>query len=141
MDASDLKYREAISGFAECPPAGAEGQDREACRFVFGDINDQRNFLPVALISPSRTFDGSHARCISHALSLWTTRETALEFYRQKAKGYRRFKKTIGTHLASGRIAADDGLATRPAASGHFSFFEASQVELKSKFQIIEPLP
>lgn len=141
VQAADLKYYQDIAPLHNCPPAGADCRACEAFRFVFGEIDDRRNFIPPAKRDLSRVFENDRRTCDAHALSFFVSRETAIAFYRKKSFTYKGFQKTIGTHIASGTIDVTDGLCTVPCRSGHFNLFQAAAAtDLKDRFQIVEPL-
>ena len=71
----DFKYQRELARFVECPPPNAEPCERDAFRFVF-EVVDDRSFVPVAKLNPSRQFENEHECCMAHALSMFATQET-----------------------------------------------------------------
>jgi hypothetical protein len=131
-----LKYADDLSRISDCPPPSAATCERAAFRFVHADPKDPRNFLPVSKLTPQRKFEDDDIRCLSHALSLFDSREHAAAFYKRKKTKYRNFHKTIGTHIAKGALTHGDGVSTVPRWDGHFDFFEAHGVDLSARFVV-----
>ena len=75
----NLKYEEELSRIDNCPPAKITGANKSAFRFVFNTIDNEKNFLPLAIRNPSRTYSNDYYRCYAHALSLFSTKEKAIE--------------------------------------------------------------
>ena len=134
-----LKYGTEIAGIPGCPPVYCARCSREAFRFAFEPLCE-KSFLPVARMNPARKFSGDGELCSAHALSFFVTRETAVTKYNRLKAGHHQIGKTLGTHLARGRIEPADGPATNPSASGHFDLYEEDGCDLLSRFQIIERL-
>lgn len=135
-----LKYHSEISQHQNCPPREVEQQGRLAFRFVHSSISDPRNFLPVAKLQPNRAFNHPAARCDALSLSMFSSEQSAVSFYQSLARGYPNVRKTIGSHLAAGTINEEDGWCTPDRHDGHFSFFEAQQVQLVEQFRIVKAL-
>ena len=54
----EFKHEDELRQFENCPPTDATPVDDEVrFRFVFEDIADGRNFLPVAIKNPQREFE------------------------------------------------------------------------------------
>ena len=94
----------------------------------------------MARLSPKRQLNGEKSRCLSYALSLFTASDKARKHFRNLRKKCRNIHKSIGTQLAEGSLSPDDGVATEPAHSGHFSLFENRDAKLTAKFSIVESL-
>jgi hypothetical protein len=135
-----LKYQQETAQFANCPPNHAKACTRVSYRFVFAEIGDPRNFLPVAKLNPRRRFADDKESCSAHALSMFATKEGAKARYQALLKNHKRIHQAIGTHLAEGNVAPDDGLATGANSVQHFDFFEAADNNIAEKFLIIEAL-
>lgn len=139
-----LKYAWELSGLEDCPPAYYESRDFTAHRFVFSDLRHANNFLPALKINPRRinspAFVSDTARCMGYALSLFDMVENARRRYHQISRFNRNFHKLVGTHIARGVIETKDGVASPPDGHGHISLHEAEDVELGSKFRIVEAL-
>jgi len=135
-----LKYAKEIVKIADCPPTDAEPFERQVYRFVYGEIGDPRKFLPMAKKNPQRRLKDDHECCIAHALSMFATKDGAVVRYRKLQKTHKRIHKTIGNHLAEGTLTKSDGRGTPPDGGQHLSFFEAENIDLAGKFQIVEVL-
>lgn len=118
-----LKYAAELARFPKCPPDSAVCCERTAFRFVHSDINDHRNFLPVAKITPQRRLR-PEMRCAAHGLSFWATKDQALAAHRSFREQFPNFEATAGSHLASGILREADGRACPVRHDGHFTFFE-----------------
>jgi hypothetical protein len=134
-----MKYSKELAEFADCPPRHAKPRDWKAYRYVF-EPADERSFLPVAKISPSRKFDNEQGHCIAYSLSMFASKEGAIDHYQRLRSKYKWIRQTVGTHLAEGQVTVADGLATAPNDREHFSFFEADCADLAATFQIVEAL-
>ena len=130
-----LKYAADLQRYRDCPPVAAAPCTREAFRFVHADIDDPRNFLTPAGLSPRRDFRPGQ-RCVSHALSFWASNEQAVAYFSHKQDENPNFNKTIGTHLARGTLSESAGIACPPRQNGHFSFFEAANADFAEVFEI-----
>jgi hypothetical protein len=107
---------------------------------VVGVAIDEKSFVPAALKNPRREFETDKQRCIAHALSFFTTAESAIARYCQLKEGHSRIGKAIGDHLAKGPIERKDGTATAEE-NGHFSFFEEEGCNFFARFQVVRELP
>lgn len=139
-----FKYGRELSALEECPPSYYESRAFTAYRFVFPDLGHANNFLPALKINPrwlnSPSFVSETARCMGYALSLFDTAENARRRYQQISRFNRNFYKIVGTHIARGEIAERDGVASPSDGHGHVSLHEAENVELASKFRIVEEI-
>ena len=134
------KYADELSSLGDCPPGTARPCERDAYRFVFAEIDDARNYLPVAKLNPYRRLDSVDEHCHALALSFFATKAQAELRYRQLAKRNKKIGKTLGTHLAQCRLTHADGAATPVANSGHFDLFESNTVELAGRFSVVEAI-
>ena len=132
-----LKYADDLGKHQNCPPSTAIPHAKEAFRFVFATIEDGRNFLPVAKLTPQRKLRPQD-HCVAHALSMYVTRQQAIDRYRFLSSGHENFYKTAGDHLARGVMCADDGHGCHYHSNGHFSFFESETANLSTKFSVLE---
>lgn len=114
-----------------------ERENRSAYRFVYKDIEEVKNFLPVNLVSPENSKSYS---CIGWALSFFSDQDKAKRRYYALLKNKPMLYKKIGTHLAMGHIQKTDGVSNDEQSSGHFSHYEYIEVELKKSFVILEVL-
>lgn len=133
-----LKYAECTR-VAGCPPQSATPSDVRAFRLVNSPIQCPRDFLPVAVLTPSRQFTGRR-RCTSWALSFFESVETAETLFRAYQRTNPQFHKTVGTHIAAGNLQRQDGLITPPDGTGHFSLFENAETDFTDRFEIVHQL-
>ncbi|MFV5265296.1 hypothetical protein ACMUMS_17325, partial [Acinetobacter courvalinii] len=87
----------------------------------------------------SNTHD-QRKKCSLLGLSMLTTEDKAIARYQELKKQFKNVNKLIGTHLAKGKIQADDGLATKHDKKGHFDFFEYVDTDLTKRFVISKDL-
>jgi hypothetical protein len=133
----EYKYRNIISALYNCPPYNCYSAEIDAFRFVHKDINHENNFLPGILIKPNRTNDQSDKFICSYCgLSFFSSIDQAKTRY-SKLRFSKKIAKIIGTHIAHGKLAPDDGVITPPNEEGHFDLHEFESANLKTKFTII----
>lgn len=138
----NLKYEEEIKEYPYDLSEFSEREVRKAYRWVFEDINDTRNFLPVYVLSPNRIT--KNYTCTGWALSVYETKDQAKERLDFLMKNDPKIYLKLGTHTAEGTLLSDDGISddasTSPRGRGHFNHFEYQDVELASKFNVIDCL-
>lgn len=137
-----LKYKELIENYSN-DISHFEEKEIQSFRWVFDDINDKRNFLPVYILDEERRINDekkNKATSIGYSLSLFTTLEYSkkrlMKILSDKPKAYLK----LGTHIACGNLAKDDGLCDNPNSEKHFSLFEYSDLILADKYNIIEKI-
>jgi len=133
----NLKYADAIGRIENCPPNDVSPIVGLSYRFVHADIKDSRNFLPVAMLSPKRTFKTSKDQCSAYGLSMFASEIQAREFYKKLRAIHKKIRDTLGTHVACGSLGQDEGISTEPESDGHFNFFEAEGLSLVERFVIV----
>jgi len=135
----DYKYRDFIQGLPNCPPRQAQSQNLEAFRFVFTEINDERNFAPAFIRKPSRRNEATDPAitCNGYGLSMFDTLDNARKQYCAYLNSYPNFHKIAGTHIAKGQISKDDGVVTDKNGEGHFTLYEFEKANLSQKFSIV----
>lgn len=121
-----FKYMQQISVIKNCPPQALNATIDTGYRFAFDDIADRRNFLPVALIDPSRMLPGKPvtACCEAFSLSMFTTLTLLEERVRSAKKNAPNLMKRLGTHYTALLLTPACGNHTAPSKDGHFEFFE-----------------
>ena len=133
-----MKYESEMCKVANCPPSTYLQDDITAYRFVYDPMCD-KSFLPQGVKSPSRidkSRDGM--KCSLLALSFFSSEDNAKKRYNELKKKMRNINKTLGSHIAKGRLNSSDGVRTEICdRSGHFDFFEKKGVNLIPNFQII----
>jgi hypothetical protein len=127
-----FKYQKEIERL-DCKLSGfSEIIYEEVFHWVFKDC-DESSFYPVAVNNPNR-----RNNCNGWALSFFDTQKNAKQRLLEIAKHSKNIFKKLGTHIASGPINKDDGVSNEPNKNGHFDLFEYKEVNLSSKFKIVE---
>jgi hypothetical protein len=135
----DFKYSAELAQYPNCPPKNAQQLCRPAFRFVHADLEDKRNFLPVAKLNPARVIP-EHLLCESLALSMFASKESAERRYQSLRRQVKNIYKTIGTHLATCNLSEEDGISTIASETGHFSLFESKDINWEKRFTIVGDL-
>jgi len=141
--AQKLKYATQISGIKGCPPpALSPPKTGTAFRFAWSDKNALKNFVPPALIDPSRLIGGTPINmcCRYFALSFFTTLDNLRLRATNGLKTNPNLLKLLGDHFLEAQLDGACGLATQPSDSGHFGLFEFDSFKLKSAVLKHEPL-
>ena len=126
----------------QCPPSHYKPQNKLVYRWVFDDINDERNFQPLYYRDPARSLKFSDKdKCRSLALSFFTSEEQAKDrFCEIKDTNGVKIYKTLGTMVAETIIYEQDGVNSEPDRTGHFSHHLVSGHEYENRFVIISKL-
>jgi len=136
----ELKYQKNIDEFENCESSNCKASQRNAYRWVFEDINDERNFLPRYLLKPD--LKNKNPRCTGYSLSMFDEAEQAKLRLRYICKDKKLLYKVLGTHLGSGELTLEQGISNESSKNkdnlGHFEFFECVAVDLSKTFTIIE---
>lgn len=140
-----FKYQEEmerISSNLHCPESAyINFGEKESFRFVFEDLAHPSSYLPPAKIKPARFIEkGDREHCEALGLSLFSTREAAIQRYKDLSASFKNFKKNIGTHLAIGSVDEHDGQITPEDEISHFNLFEYVDFKIEQKFQIVDEL-
>ena len=124
-----------------CPPEEYLEKETIAFRWVFEDLDDERNFIPQFLKKPER-FQNSplKAKCRAFGLSMFDSEESALASFRNLINRTKIKSSKVGTHLAKGKISGYDGVSSTADTSGHFTFHPFLETDLKHQFEIISNL-
>lgn len=137
-----LKYADFIDQFNNCIAADCSPVNREAFRWTFDQVTDERNFIPRYL-NPTYP-DKKKMDCIGYALSMFDTEEQARLKFNTLQKDRGQIYKMLGTHVAKGDLTLQDGISGESSLAknnhGHFSFFEFEETDLSEKFIIINKL-
>lgn len=133
-----FKYAQAFQKheIAACPPPAYQELEMDAHRYVFEDLNDGRNFLPVLLLQPERINRMKNAveKCHGFGLSLFVTEEKAVgnyQYWMERTGG--NFASIVGNYLAKLALQKEDGVISKPEKSGHLTFHEYSDCQLKNR--------
>lgn len=136
-----MKYAEEMTEIQRCPPEQATPLAATAYRFAHEDVNDDRNYLPVAKIPAtakrySRETNDS-VKCRMLALSCFSTLEQAKEKWQRIAATSQRFTRNVGFWIGKVDLKDEDGRATQPNYEGHFDFFEHEDCELRGRLELV----
>ncbi|MCT3758326.1 hypothetical protein HZQ19_01250 [Elizabethkingia anophelis] len=134
-------HKEELSELSNCPPSDYTPKNTECYRWVFADINDERNFQSQAHKNPKGLNDKSDfGKCEYFALSFHASYELNKKHYEILKKRFKNIPKNIGTHLAKGKIASNDGIGSEIDELSHFNFHFIVENNFCNKFEIIEEL-
>ncbi|MDB5015388.1 MAG: Integral rane protein [Mucilaginibacter sp.] len=130
------------AGIAEiCPPTESIQREIQAFRFIYERIEDDRNFIPVYIKKPQRFNHKSDAeKCSGFGISLYNSEERAIKKYSSLINVVQNIGKTIGTHLAEGKILKDFGVTTPIDGEGHFDLHESDTCNLHNKFTVVRKI-
>lgn len=109
----------------------------EAYRFVFHDISDEKNFVPMAKDPRSGSI---RKKCDGWALSFHETENASKELWDYLIDNRPNKYKKIGTHIAKGSISKSDGKCSDADEHFHFNLIEYEDVVLTTKFTIVKQL-
>lgn len=140
-----LKYQDEIDKFSPTEEDWKEFEpidNKLSFRWVFSNINDERNFKPrysfpeVLELAQKRnklTYKG-------WALSFNNSLEQSAEALKNVTKNKKELYKKLGTHIAMGLINSIDGVTEIECDShGHFNHFEYEGTNFHNKgFEIVE---
>ena len=118
--------------------------DRKSFRWVFADMADKKNFVPVYNNEDRINSDAAKGKLNfkGWALSFFEDREQAkgrLKYFtRDKAQMYLK----LGTHIAEGVIKPNDGITEIECDKyTHFNHFEYKDTDFHdNRFEIVEPV-
>lgn len=137
------KYAEELSKLnCDCPPKeGYNCQDREAYRWVHADIDHHYNFMPALKITPSR-IEGEKCKniCKGFGLSFFDDLQKAENKLSSFLERKPQLAKTFGTAIAKGSLEKGEGVSNLADDTGHFTFHEDENCDLKPKFTIIKSI-
>lgn len=124
-----------------CPPDDFEGRETEAFRWVFEDMEDERNFVPQYFKNPRYAQAEDSVRCQALGLSFFVSEEYARErflYYYDKLGS--RANHILGNHLAKGMLKPSDGVSNREDFGGHFTFHPFEKTRFEKTFAIFATL-
>ena len=126
-----------------CPPSHYEIKFiQQAFRWVYDEMEDVRNFIPVYFKNPKR-FLGKNEKtlCSSLALLLFESEEDAQNRFNELRKVYPDTAyDTFGTNIAVGTITEKDGSNSESDEKGHFSHHPVVNSDYNKQFKIIKKL-
>jgi hypothetical protein len=127
----------------KCPPENYTSKNMTAFRWVFEDINDTRNFLPVFFRNPKKYLDKTDfEKCNGLALSFYNSEYGAKsKFEDLKSTIGKNVYKNLGTNIAKGHITELDGINEEPYDRyGHFNHHPSKNCQYHLTFIIISKL-
>jgi hypothetical protein len=143
-----LKYQSEIDKFQltiNCPEnVSPPAKEIEAFRFSFSPITHDLNFLPNVVFDRVKPIPFNYAKasaivkCRRCGASFYINLESALNQWSNLSEQVR---DSLGyTHIAAGKLDAQDGLMKEPEKSGHFGFYENDTADLTAKFNLLARL-
>lgn len=131
-----LKYQNEIQKL-NCDLSNFQEIERTSFRWTFENIKDCRNFEPVLISAPNRI---EQIGCLGFALSFFISKEAGIKRHNFLTLDKPKMFKKLGSHIASGDLVKTDGIANEPDEHKHFDFFTYDNIELSSKFTILESI-
>jgi hypothetical protein len=141
---SQFKYENffRIHDITNCPPKNYKALNLTAYRYVFDDLEDERNFKPVYLLDenyPKRlnSTQDLTLRCKGFGLSLYQDKNGAINNYRRWiAKTNGKFAKIVGSFVATIQILETDGVCSDiENEDSHFTFHVYETVNFLEKIE------
>lgn len=131
-----LKHQDNLCRIPGCPPAHAVKRNISSYRFVVQGRPKQLNFIPAALLNPSRCNRGAFLknhklRCSSYALSFYANKHDAIQkLISLIQKVGPNFQKRVGNAVGELELKPHHGLTTQPSADSHFDLHEFQNSQL-----------
>ena len=139
-----FKYQEELRQLnVPCPPDDYIATTVDLVyRWVFEEIEDERNFLPQFHRKPQRFLHKEDIdKCKGMGLSLFDNLEGAAQRFAELRDAIGdKVCKTLGTQIAQGSLEVSDGVSGKSERLGHFSHHPSSSAEFQHKFVIIQKL-
>lgn len=145
MNSKQLKYSQLLNSYPDCPKSIFKEIEGLYFRWVQANAKGVNDFLPINLIKdpPQRILDNSDLLCMGFGLSLFDTNANAFSLYSNRYNKSRNkiakenFILEKGTCIAQVKIEKSDGIADEPSSTGHFTFHEYLDCDLKKNIQTI----
>ena len=138
----ELKFQENYDTLKQlCPPKNYQAkQMTEVFRWVFEDINDERNFESQYHKNPKRfQLKSDKEKCQALALSMFYNKNGAKERFSELFDDMgSKIYQTIGNRIAKGIINEEDGVNGNIERLGHFNHHPALKTDYSKIFQILE---
>ena len=139
MGKNELKYKNEIENYSNCPPSNCIEENKQAYRFI-KEIISEKSFLPEIIQTPKRKFKSPISYCQAHGLSMFKDEVSAKNTHMQMCKDRPFLIKSLGNKLAKGLLTHEDGLCSPSNTTGHFTFHEYQNKDIKTVFSIIGDL-
>lgn len=137
-----FKFQEDYNKLAEqCPPKNYQPkQINEVFRWVFEDIEDERNFESQYHKNPKRfQLKSDYEKCQALALSMFDNKNGAKERFSELLDDMgSKIYKTIGNRISKGVITVESGVNGKIERLGHFNHHPALQTDYTQIFQILK---
>jgi hypothetical protein len=135
----EFKYSNSISKIIDCPPFSYSEITQLAYRFIHGN-QLPKSFLPNRLLQPNRPLGSASVECMAWGLSMFSTKENAVQKYQRLLKSNPHFGKLAGESLATIDLKDTEGVASDEDKFGHFTYHEYICADLLLNITAIEPL-
>lgn len=141
---SQFKYENyfRIHDLVNCPPKTFKALNLVAYRYVFDDLEDDRNFKPVYLLDenyPKRLNAANDLalKCKGFGLSLYQDKNGAMANYKRwMAKTNGKFAKIVGSYITTMQILETDGVCSNiENQDSHFTFHPFENVNFIEKVE------
>ena len=129
-----------------CPPTSYQPENTVAYRWVFDELDDERNFLPQYLKKPKRFNDKNDlTKCKAVGLSMYKDLESAIGkflFLKENQGLQEKAFIILGTKIAQGMLTLEDGVNEckkdgTTIVTGHFTHHPAKRFNYTEKFTVI----
>ena len=125
-----------------CPPTTYEEQTLVAYRYIFDNLEDDRNFKPVYVLDkdyPKRlnAAKDMEMKCKGFGLSLYQNKNGAIANYKRwMNKTNDKFAKIVGSFIATIQLMEIDGVCSAiENEDAHFTFFECETANLLERIK------
>jgi hypothetical protein len=129
-----------------CPPTHYATTKLICYRWVFNEIEDERNFKARAILHPPILNNKSDVeKCACYALSFHDKAKNSQDHFDFLVRRYcsndpSLGKLRFGSHIAEGVLHPEDGLSSEIEPNGHFNFHPILDHQFISNFIILRPL-
>ena len=124
-----FKYQDKLDANT-CDLSSCSERSREAFRWTFENITDQRNFSPVNL-------NDIRNDCTGWGLSFFESEEKAKVRFNEIKSNTPNFGKKVGDYISTGKLEVGDGISNDANRVGHFTHFEYDNIDLTTNFVVI----
>lgn len=134
----ELKYQSHHRNCSECQLEHLHTTDEIlAYRLVKDMAPSNEDFLPPAILKPTRSFKSAKQRCSGYALSFFTSAENARSMQKKLCKQLKFFKNM--KCIAETKVTAADGKVSAADKNGHFDLHEEKHADMANS--IVACLP
>lgn len=139
-----FKYEDyfRIHELDNCPPNTYKKLNLTAYRYIFEDLEDERNFKPVYLLDenyPKRLNAAKdlEMKCKGFGLSMYQDKKGAIANYKRWiAKTNGKFAKIVGSFITTIEIIETDGVCSDiENADTHFTFHESQNTHFMERIE------